>query len=64
MSAPDSTAADRPAATPRRSRAQAAALLDAFDHGPDRPSQRRFARQQAVPRSTQCFWHENLHPSR
>jgi Family of unknown function (DUF6399) len=53
---PDSTAADRPPATPRRSRAQAAALLDAFRHGPDRPSQRRFARQQAVPRSTLRHW--------
>jgi hypothetical protein len=55
VSAPDSTAPDRPLATPRRPRAQAAALLDAC-HGPDRPSQRHFARQQELPRSTLQHW--------
>jgi hypothetical protein len=55
VTASDSTAPDRPKATPRRSRAQVAALLDAF-HGPDRPSQRHFARQQELPRSTLQHW--------
>lgn len=56
MPATDSNAPGRPAATPRRSRADTAALLDAFRHAPDHPSQRRFARQQAVPRSTLRHW--------
>jgi hypothetical protein len=55
VSAPDSTAPDRPPTTPRRSRAQSTALLDAF-RGPDRPSQRHFARQHALPRSTLQHW--------
>lgn len=55
MSTADSTAPDRPPTTPRRSRAQTAALLDTF-HGPDRPSQRHFARAQSVPRSTLQHW--------
>jgi hypothetical protein len=54
--APDSTAPDPPPTTPRRCRAEATALLDAFRHGPDRPSQRSFARQRALPRSTLQHW--------
>jgi hypothetical protein len=55
VSAPDSTAPDRPLTTPRRSRAHTVALLDAF-HGPDHPSQRHFARQHDLPRSTLQHW--------
>jgi hypothetical protein len=55
VSAPDSTAPDRPPTTSRRPRAHTAALLAAF-RGPDCPSQRHFARQHDLPRSTLQHW--------
>jgi hypothetical protein len=56
VSPADSTTNDRAKATPRRTRAVAADLLDAFRQDSQRSSQRRFASQQAVPRSTLQHW--------
>ncbi len=56
MSTLDSTANHRPKATPRRTRAQTAALLHASRQDSQDTSQRRKARQHDIPRSTLQHW--------